>query len=135
MPVPIVVGLGVAAELALRNHKRRAERCKEIRETALDALYPLDPKVHGDPNNVVPHVLNVSLPGVDAEAAMVALKGVAAISNGSACTSHSYTPSHVLAAMGLDDDEIESALRISWCHLTPEVPWNEIRDALLAIRL
>ena len=51
---------------------------------------------------------------------MVALKGEIALSNGSACTSASYTPSHVLKAMGLPDEEIMGALRFPWCHLTPQ---------------
>ena len=134
MPVPLAVGFGVAAEMAAKNHKKRAKRCLEIRNQALEALDPLEPVLHGDPENVVPHVLNISLPGIDAEAAMVTLKGIAAISNGSACTSHSYKLSHVLAAMGLTDDEISTALRFSWCHLTDNVDWGEIRDALLALR-
>jgi cysteine desulfurase len=36
--------------------------------------------------------------------------------------------------MGLDEDQVDTAIRISWCHLTPEVDWREIRDALIAIR-
>ncbi len=134
MPVPLAVGLGLAAELALKNHKQRAKRCEQIRSAALEALAPLDPKIHGNPVFLAPHVLNLSLPGIDAEAAMVALKGIAAVSNGSACTSHIYTPSHVLRAMGLNEDQIDTALRISWCHLTPDIDWDEICDALMAIR-
>jgi cysteine desulfurase len=134
MPVPLAVGLGVAAEIAAKQHKQRAKRCMEIRKVALEELAPLEPVLHGDPDYVVPHVLNISLPGIDAEAAMLALKGIAAVSNGSACTSHSYTPSHVLEAMGLDADEISTALRISWCHLTEDVNWSEIRDSLMALR-
>ena len=134
MPVPLVVGLGVASNLARKDHKKRAERCQKIRDDALDALADLDPVIHGKPDFIAPHVLNLSLPGIDAEAAMVALKGVAAVSNGSACTSHSYQPSHVLEAMGLSEDEISTALRISWCHLTEDVDWGQIRDSLMALR-
>ena len=134
MPVPLAVGLGIAAEIASEEHKRRAQRCLEVRQEALETLAELQPILHGDPNHVVPHVLNISLPGIDAEAAMVSLKGIAAISNGSACTSHSYKPSHVLEAMELSEDEISTALRISWCHLTDEIDWRAIRDSLLALR-
>lgn len=134
MPVPLAVGLGLAAELAAKNHKARALRCAEIRRDAIEALASLHPRIHGDPDHILPHVLNVSLPGIDAEAAMVALKGVAAVSNGSACTSHSYSPSHVLTAMGLNEEEISTSLRFSWCHLTDEVDWEGIRNSLLALR-
>jgi cysteine desulfurase len=74
--------------------------------------------------------VNVSFPGIDSEAAMVALKGVAAVSNGSACTSQVYTPSHVLRAMGLDPERSAGAVRISWSHLTPSLDWSAFVTAL-----
>ncbi|MGH9941525.1 MAG: hypothetical protein ACRD9R_04090 [Pyrinomonadaceae bacterium] len=57
---------------------------------------------------------------------MVALKDEIAISNGSACTSHSYQPSHVLQAMGLPQTIIQSAVRLSWSHLTDAPNWNKV---------
>jgi len=63
-----------------------------------------------------------------------ALKGVAALSNGSACTSSSYTPSHVLLAMGLSEDESQETFRLSWCHLTPPIEGDAIRSAVMALR-
>jgi cysteine desulfurase len=65
---------------------------------------------------------------------MLALKGIVAISNGSACTSSSYTPSHVLKAMGLADENIQGALRMSWCHLTEAVDWDEVVERLNRLR-
>lgn len=58
------------------------------------------------------------------------------ISNGSACTSSSYTPSHVIKAMGYSDDEANEAIRLSWCHLTPEVEWEAVAVAgrILSLR-
>jgi cysteine desulfurase len=53
------------------------------------------------------------------------------ISNGSACTSSSYTPSHVIKAMGFSDDEANEAIRLSWCHLTPEVDWEAVAGRIL----
>jgi len=134
LPVPLIVGLGVAAEMAEKNHAERRAACQVIREQALAELSPLELVFNGDQDYVMPHVMNISIPGVDAEAAMVALKDIAAISNGSACTSHSYTPSHVLEAMGLNKDAIEQSLRISWCHMTGEVDWTEIRERLMILR-
>lgn len=130
LPVPLIVALGLAAELALRNHASRAKQCREFRRKLEAAFLPLDPKLHGDPERILPHVVNLSFSGLDSEAVMVALKSDVAISNGSACTSASYQPSHVLKAMGLPDDEIMGALRVSWCHFTPEVDWTRITTAI-----
>ncbi len=134
LPVPLVVGLGLAAELAERDHARRAETCRQFRDQVLAGLAPLEPQINGDPERTLPHVLNLSIPGVDSEAAIVALKDLIAISNGSACTSASYTLSHVLLAMGLPDVRIHGALRLSWCHLTPGVDWGAVCQRLTALR-
>jgi cysteine desulfurase len=64
---------------------------------------------------------------------MLALKGVIAISNGSACTSQSYEPSHVLTAMGLSEDRIQSAIRLSWCHMTTTPDFNEITSSIKSL--
>jgi len=126
LPVHLIVGLGEAAERAARDKVQRAIRCQEIRQGILEALEPLGVQFNGDQSLVLPHVLNCSVPGVDSEAAMLACKGNIAISNGSACTSVSYTPSHVLGAMGFSEDRIEGAMRLSWCHLTPDADWQEV---------
>jgi cysteine desulfurase len=130
LPVALIAGLGEAAALALKTHEKRKERCLEIRDRAVTALSVLGPKFIGAAENVMEHVLCLAFPGVDSEALMVSLKDLIAISNGSACTSHSYTPSHVLRAMGLSEDEVTEAVRISWCHLTPEVDWEAVRDRI-----
>jgi len=129
-PVHLIAGFGTAAELALRDHARRHATCLRFRDEVLTAMAQLGGQINGDQEHCLPHVLNVSLPGLNSEAAMVTLKGVLALSNGSACTSTSYEPSHVLVAMGLDPDRIDSALRLSWCHLTPEVDWQRVCAAL-----
>lgn len=130
LPVPLVVGLGEAARLALRDHEEREAACRSFRERALKELGVLPVQLHGDGSRTLPHTVNLSIEGVDAEAAMVALKGLAAISNGSSCTSASYEPSHVLQAMGLSPEEVNGALRFSWCHLTPEPEWSSITQRL-----
>jgi cysteine desulfurase len=71
---------------------------------------------------------------MDSEALMVVLKDMIAISNGSACTSSSYTPSHVLREMGMTDDEANACVRISWCHLTPEIDWVAVADKIRTMR-
>lgn len=130
LPVPLVVGLGMAAELALQYADDRAIVCKAFRRNVLNALIPLGPIFNGDPTRMLPHTLNMSFPGLDSEALMVALKNDIAISNGSACTSHSYQPSHVLQAMHIPMALIQGAVRVSWCHMTEEVDWSEIAKTI-----
>ena len=133
LPVPLIAGMGLAAEIAERDHAIRRKRCMEIRSDALDALCPLGIRLNGDPERVMPHVLNFSVEGMDSEALMVALKDLIAVSNGSACTSQSYEPSHVLAAMGLPEAAVEGAIRVSWCHMTPNVDWPAVSRRIAAL--
>lgn len=130
LPVHQIVGLGTTAKLAVLEHADRVSRNAKMRSRLLEALEPLKPVINGDPNQCVPHVLNCSFTGIDSESIMLTLKDLVAISNGSACTSHQYTSSHVLSAMGLPEERIESAIRWSWCHLTPEPDWQLIVDRI-----
>ena len=126
LPVPLIIGFGVAAEKALLENEQRRERCVQIRGKALAAIASLDVRFHSDPEITLPHVLNFSVAGVDSEAIMVAIKDIAAVSNGSACTSQNYSPSHVLKAMNLPDEAVAGAVRLSWCHMTHDVDWDAI---------
>jgi len=134
LPVPLIAGLGEAARLSITDQAARAQRVAAIRAAMLQALEPLEPHFNGDQRRTLAHTVNFSVPGVDSEAAMVALKDVVAISNGSACTSQSYEPSHVLVAMGLPDEIVRGALRLSWCHLTPDVPWDQVVSRLTELK-
>jgi len=134
LPVALIAALGKASELALRNNVKRKQKCRSVRDRAIEALTTLKPNLTGDQTLVMDHVLNFSIAGLDSEALMVSLKDMIAISNGSACTSSNYTPSHVLRAMGMKDDEANACVRISWCHLTPDVDWEAIADRIRAMR-
>ena len=134
LPVALIAAIGSAAEIALRSQVERQQACRQMRELALTALAPLNPRLTGDQSLVMEHVLNLSFPGLDSEALIVALKDLVAISNGSACTSSSYTPSHVLKAMGMSDDEANTCVRISWCHMTPAVDWEAVADRINSMR-
>ena len=134
LPVHLIVGFGKAAELAIRDQKKRVDACAVFRTKFLKNIEPLKPAFQGDPTKTLKHTANVSFPGINSEAAMVALKEIVAVSNGSACTSASYRPSHVLKAMGLKEDQILGAIRFSWSHLTPEPDWDSIRNSLCALQ-
>lgn len=133
-PVPLIAGLGEAARIALRDHATRRVKCLAMHQAFRKALRQIDHVINGDEQWLIPSTLNVSIPGVDSEAAMVALKDLVSISNGSACTSASYKPSHVLEAMTLPSERIDGALRFSWCHLTGETPWQHVVDRLGSLK-
>jgi len=114
LPVPLIAGLAKAEEVFRKGHANWLAQAQEIRDQLLAALGSTRHHINGDPEHTVPHILNVSFDGVNAEALIVRLKDVAAVATGSACTSASYTPSHVLIAMGLPENIASNGLRLSW---------------------
>jgi cysteine desulfurase len=114
-----IAGLTKAVELAVRELPSKAEEARALSRTFLDTLVSALGEgyvVHnGHPMDRLPHVLNVSFPGISAETMLMNMdmSGIAA-SSGSACTSGSLEPSHVLQAMGLSEDRIRSAVRFSF---------------------
>jgi cysteine desulfurase len=133
-PVGLIAALGEASDLSIKEHAKREKRCRAIKEQALAALTSVGGEPVGDQSRTLPSTLNIRFPGLDSEALMVATKDLIAISNGSACTSSSYTPSHVLKAMGYDDVRANQCVRLSWCHLTPEVDWIAVADRIRELR-
>jgi cysteine desulfurase len=134
LPVALIAGLGEAAKLALRDHlERRARNCA-FRQQVREALDVLGAKQNGDEVWTLPHCINVSLPGLPSDQAIRSLKNLIAISSTSACTSHTRTPSHVLNAMGRSAVQVENSLRLSWCHMTPDVDWDAVTGTLRNLR-
>jgi cysteine desulfurase len=121
VPVPLVVGFGEAARLASLEWKQRRDAADLARTKLLRSLEQIEHQINGDLSRSQPHVLNVSFPGVDSEALMLALKDQFAMSNGSACTSNSYTASHVLQAMQVDQELSGSACRFSGALGVPDL--------------
>jgi cysteine desulfurase len=133
LAVPLIAGFGLACEIALKENLAWQAHVQNLKGNLIDRLTPLGVIFNG--NNTSPFVLNFSIPGVNSEAAMVMLKGVVAVSNGSACTSNSYKASHVLSAMGLDEDRISGAIRMSWSHMTEELPLDKLVETLSQLKL
>lgn len=134
LAVPLIAGLGQAAELAEKNWDFRTQKNRAFREKFLNKINVLEPQFNGNLDKMITHTLNFTIPGLDSEAVILMLKDIVSISNGSACTSHSYEPSHVLKAMGLDDERIEGALRVSWCHMTEEPDWDALISTLMMLK-
>ncbi|EST26969.1 hypothetical protein M878_26100 [Streptomyces roseochromogenus subsp. oscitans DS 12.976] len=114
LPVPLIMGLEEAAKIFHREREVWFKAAAELRSRLLSALGKTQFRLNGDQDHVVPHILNLSFEGVNAEALIVALKEQVAVATGSACTSASYTPSHVLTAMGLPKEAAKNGLRLSW---------------------
>lgn len=114
LPVPLIMGLYEAAKIFHESRDNWERDARVMREQILEALGKTRFRINGDQAHAVPHILNVSFDQLNAEALIVRLKDQVAIATGSACTSASYTPSHVLQAMGLPDDVAANGLRFSW---------------------
>lgn len=134
VPVALVAGLGKACELAATDYKKNAEKCYAIRNCLLQLLKKSGAsyQVNGDLQYCIPNTLNICFDGVSSEALMLATKQYCGISNGSACNSRSYTPSYVLTAMGLPEEQIENSIRISWGADTDSNKLQEEFEKLLA---
>ena len=113
-PVALVAGFAKAAELMNLEYPVLQNQLLAEKRRILKSFEGLSYAINGDQRYALPNILNVSFSGVDSESVFTALKDHYAISNGSACTSGSYAPSYVLAAMGLTKARISEALRISW---------------------
>jgi len=119
--VPGIVGLGQACEICRLNMNEDAKRIKILRDKLENDLLQLEEtQLNGNKENRLPHVLNISFKYVESEGLMLACNKNIAVSSGSACTSASIEPSHVLKAMGLDDDLAHNTLRFSLGRFTTE---------------
>lgn len=130
LPVPLIVGIGEAARLAYEEHESRQAAAMAFRHVLIDALSSLPMAINGDADRSVPGIINLSFGEIDSEAIMLSLKGLVAISNGSACTSSTYASSHVLSAMCLPASRIQGATRWSWSHATPHPDWPSVASAI-----
>lgn len=111
--VPGIVGFGVAAQIAAEELEEEAIFLAKMRDKLETALLTLpDVRVNGSRQSRMPQVTNMSFGFVEAEALMMAMRDLA-VSTGSACTSASIEPSHVLRAMGISDDDAYASIRFS----------------------
>jgi len=135
VPVALVAGCGEACVQASNHYKENASYCRMIKDILLDELKAsgIIYKLNGDPAYCVDSTVNVCIPGVSSEALMIATKNYCSISNGSACNSKSYEPSYVLTAMGMDREQIENSIRISWGSSTDADDITENFRSLLGV--
>jgi cysteine desulfurase len=116
IPVALVAGCGEACEIAEKEYKKNNAIVLEIKEKILGELANsgLEYHINGEQKHCIGSTLNVCIDGVSSEALMISTKQYCGVSNGSACTSKSYSPSYVLVAMEIPVEQIESSIRLSW---------------------
>jgi cysteine desulfurase len=134
--VPYIVGLGRAAELALDNMDEERKRVKALRDRLENELLEkaLDASVNGDRINRLPNTTSISFKYIEGEAILLLLsaEGIAA-SSGSACTSGSLEPSHVLRAMGVPFTRVHGSIRFSLSRYNGEEDVNYIVEKMVPI--
>ncbi len=113
--IPGIIGMGRAIELAVADIPGKAAHTSFLRDKLIDGLLKIpDAKLNGHREKRLPGNVNMSFQYVEGESLLLSLdmKGIAA-SSGSACTSGSLEPSHVLMAMGLDHQTAHGSLRLT----------------------
>ncbi len=130
LPLPLVVGFGVAAQLAAEEQATDAERIKAWQDACLDriAQSPALMQINGSLTQRVAHNLNISFLNLDRDAMLRAWCSFA-VSSGSACSAADVEPSYVLTNMGLSPAQAAASLRISFGRQTQQ---SEV-DHLLAL--
>ena len=124
--VPGIVGFGKAAELAARSLDSEARRLSALSAILLERLADSGAGLNGHPKKRLPHNTNVRFPGIDGKAIINMVSKEVAISAGSACTTQTVEPSHVLLAIGLGEEGAHSSIRIGTGRFNTE---EEIRYA------
>ncbi len=132
---PAIAGFGVAAELAAAD-LIEFQAMSQWRETAEQKMLSAVPEaiLFGQAVNRVANTIQISLPGIRAETQLMALDLAGfAVSSGSACSSGSIKPSHVLTAMGATEEQAKGALRISFGWQTTQDQLNQFVEAWITM--
>ncbi len=134
--VPGIVGLGKAAELAKQTMEERAKKERSLSEHLMERIEKEIPhcRLNGDRTRRLPNNVNFSFQFVEGESLLIMLdmKGICA-SSGSACTSGSLDPSHVLLAIGLPHEIAHGSLRMTVSAENTIEEMDEVVDAISAI--
>lgn len=130
--LPAVMGMAAALEDACAHLDENAKRVSALRDRLIDGLSKIPHSaLNGDPVNRLPGNVSFCFEGVEGESLLLLLdaKGICA-SSGSACTSGSLDPSHVLLAIGRVHDVAHGSLRLSLCEWNTDEEIDRILDAV-----
>jgi cysteine desulfurase len=119
--VPGIVGFGEAARLCRMNQAAESGRISEQQKYMEDGLLKVPGVIlNGDVQQRLPHITNISIEGIDNERLLLHLSSKLALGSGSACSSITREPSHVLRAMGIEGDLLNGSIRISRGRFTTQ---------------
>ena len=129
-----IVGFGVAAALAAEVLPAEAARLRRLRDRLEERLLALPGARRNGGEPRLANTANVSFPGAEAEDLVMALdlEGIA-VSTGAACAAGGVEPSHVLRAMGLPPERVQSSLRLSLGRCTTETDVDRAADVIAAV--
>ena len=120
--VPAIVGMSRALEIAVENMEETSKRMTRLRDKLIAGILEIpDTRLNGHPTDRLPNNVNISIRYIEGESILLTLdmNGVAA-SSGSACTSGSLDPSHVLLAIGLPHEIAHGSVRLTLSEFTTE---------------
>jgi cysteine desulfurase len=134
--VPGIVGFGKAVEISQKEMHSENKRFAEWSAMMLEEFEKIGGVLNGHPTNRLTHNLNVYFPGIEGKSIINSVSKEIAISAGSACTTQLVEPSHVLLALGLDEDTTHYAIRIGIGRFnTKEEIMKTIEKIINAIKL
>jgi cysteine desulfurase len=132
--VPGIVGLGAACAIARAEMAEESERLRALRDRLRASIERLldGVRVNGSLEHRLPNNLNLSFEGVDSESLLIGLHDVA-LSTGSACSSATVEPSHVLRALGIGDDRAHGAVRFGLGRFNTEEEMDFVAGRIAAV--
>ena len=128
--VPGIVGFGRAAEIAMEEMSNEKEKYKKWSINIIDKLSAAGALLNGPQKNRLAHNINMYFPGIESKAIINSVSSKIAISAGSACTTQTVEPSHVLLAMGCSEDRSHQSIRIGLGRSNTN---NDIENAIKLI--
>ena len=131
--VPGIIGLGKAAEIALKEQQEDQKRIEALRNKLERGLLQFKGSfVNGNTENRIYNTSNICFPGVNSEQLILALGNIS-VSNGASCSAVTSEPSHVLKAMGLSDEEALSSIRFSLGRFTTSEEIDVVIEQVLEL--
>ena len=134
LSTPQIVGFAKAVELALAEIELESKRLVRLRKILRDRLGQLPGiNFNGHPQQRLPGSLSISVAGVDGAALLLGLRSTVAVSSGSACSSNSTKPSHVLTALGHSQELARASIRFGIGRFNTRVEIERVAQATISV--